>query len=90
MNIRAEYTAQLRVRAGCAEESFDLEPGTDLKGLLRAIAGRHGDDVAGLLFAHGNEPAPTVLCFVGSEQADLERLLSDADVVTLMTPISGG
>lgn len=90
MSIRVEYMSQLRLRAGCREETFDVPAGADLDALLQAIAERHGEAVQGLLFDETGEPAPTVLYFVASEQADRGRLLSDGDVVTLVTPISGG
>jgi len=46
--------------------------------------------VRGLLFGDDGAPSPTLLCFVSSEQADWHRTLSEDDVVTIMTPISGG
>jgi len=90
LNIRVEYMAQLRAGAGCSEESFSLDPGADLESLAAAIAERHGEAVRGLLFGDDGAPSPTLLCFVSSEQADWHRTLSEDDVVTIMTPISGG
>jgi len=82
--------AQLRVRMGCREESFELDNGSDLTGLLKVIAGKHGDEAHALLFGDDDAPAVTLLCFVASEQVEWDKALSDGDVVTLMTPISGG
>jgi molybdopterin converting factor small subunit len=90
VNIRVEYMSQLRTRTGCSEETFALEPGSDLAALLRAIAEHHDESVRDLLFDDGGTPSPTVLGFVRSEQAPWEHVLCDGDVVTLMTPISGG
>ncbi|MBT3293984.1 MAG: MoaD/ThiS family protein [Verrucomicrobia bacterium] len=90
MTIRVEYMSQLRVRTDCHEEAFAVAPGTDLAGLLRAIAEKHGDTVRELLLDEAGEPTATVLCFVASEQVDRNHILNEGDVVTLMTPISGG
>ena len=90
MNIRVEYMSQLRARTGCSEEAFDVAAGTGLEGCLRAIAARHGEAVRGLLFDETDAVAATVLCFVAAQQADKGQRLREGDVVTLMTPISGG
>ena len=90
MRISVEYTAQLRMQAGCKAETFDLPPDANLKCALQAIVIKHGRDVADLLLDDTQAPASTVLCFVADEQVDWDTLLSNGDVVTLMTPISGG
>jgi molybdopterin converting factor small subunit len=90
LNIHVEYMTQLRTCTGCSDETFALEPGSDLETLLRAIAEHHNDTVRDLLFDDGDTPSPTVLVFVNSEQASWEQILCDGDVVTLITPISGG
>ncbi len=90
LNIRVEYMSQLRTRTGCSEEAFVLEAGSDLAALLSAIAERHDEAVRGLLFDDDGAPSATVLGFVRSEQAPWGQVLRDGDVVTLMTPISGG
>ena len=90
MKVHVEYTAQLRMRVGCAGDVFELGEAATTTALLRAIADRYGAEVRALLLDEDGQPSPTVLCFVGSEQADGERVLSDAAQVTLMTPISGG
>lgn len=81
MLIDVEYTAQLRVKAGIPSEQFEIEDGAKLDDLLKAVAGQH--DIQE--FLNGS-----LLCFVGSSQADASHTLSDGDHVTLLTPISGG
>ncbi|MBL7115294.1 MAG: hypothetical protein ISS35_05965, partial [Kiritimatiellae bacterium] len=49
MRITVEYTAQLRMQAGCEAETFDLPPDANLKCALQAIVIKHGKDVADLL-----------------------------------------
>lgn len=90
MNIHVEYRSQLRLCVGASEERVALDAGADVGGLLRAIAERHGAAVAALLFSDGGLPSATLLCFVASEQVNGNSTLSDGDVVTLITPISGG
>ena len=90
MRISVEYTAQLRTQAGCEAEVFDIPQGAALKDLLQAIVDKHEAGVADLLLSDAATPASTVLCFVADEQVGWDTLLSNGDVVTLMTPISGG
>jgi molybdopterin converting factor small subunit len=81
MTIDVEYTAQLRVKTGMASQAFDLADGACVKDLLDAVSGQH--DIQEFL-------AGSLLCFVGSSQAEPTQPLSDGARVTLLTPISGG
>jgi molybdopterin converting factor small subunit len=90
MNIVVEYTAQLRDRTGCESEPFDVSDDATLADVLKAVVDRHGADVAGLLLDEDAAPSASLLCFIAEEQVVGSATLSDGDVVTLMTPISGG
>ena len=81
MTVNVEYTAQLRVKTGMASESISLAEGACIKDLLDTVAGQH--DIQEFL-------AGSLLCFVGSSQADPSQQLAEGDRITLLTPISGG
>ncbi len=92
MNIRMEYSALPRSRAGCASETVDIEDGAGLPELLEAVALRHGEAMRQLLFSEDGRLSRTILCFVDNEQADWAQppSLGDGACVMLMSPISGG
>jgi len=92
MRIHVEYSAQLRVRAGCSAETLEVEEGAGLPQLLKAIAERHGDPMRDLLFGADGNVSRSILCFAADEQVDWQQppSLADGARVTLMSPISGG
>jgi molybdopterin converting factor small subunit len=64
------------------------EPGT-IAALADVLGHRH-PSLRRMLLTEDGAVQPTVLIFVGDEQAARDRLLRDGDEVTLMTPIAGG
>jgi len=92
MKIHVEYSAQLRLLAGCSAETLDIEEGACPRRLLETIAERHGDAVRELLLGHSGDVSRSILCFVADEQVDWQQppALADGTRVTLMSPISGG
>lgn len=92
MTIYVEYTAQLKRAAGTGAETVELVPPATLDNLLTAISQRHGDEFQRLLFDSQGRRQPSVLVFVGDRQAprDATITLADQQVVTLVSPISGG
>ena len=92
MQITVEYTAQVKRAAGVASESIDVDSECSVQDLLKQIANRHGDPLAGLLLGDAGSLSPSILLFVNDEQVRWEtlRLLHENDVVTILSPISGG
>jgi molybdopterin converting factor small subunit len=92
MQIRVEYTAQMKRAAGTGSEQFDVPEHASLADLMTAIARRHGDGLKGLLFDSTGALRKSILVFVGDVQivSDSKRELSDQDTVTIVPPISGG
>jgi len=92
MQITVEYAAQLKRAAGVASESVDLDEPSTFSQLLERVADKHGDPLRGLLFDENDRVHPSLLLFLGDEQirGDASIELSDGDVVSLLTPISGG
>ncbi len=90
MKIAVRYMAQLRQAAGVAAEEIELDSPASLADLVRLLVQRHAD-LGRLLLTGGGAPQPTLLVFVGDEQADVGRsTLADGDAVTLLSPIAGG
>jgi molybdopterin converting factor small subunit len=92
MQVTIEFAAQLKRAAGTAAETVDVETGRSVQELVAEVAGRHGDPLAGLLLGADGALHPSILLFVSDEQVRWEtpRVLCDNDVVTLLSPISGG
>ena len=92
MKVTVEYTAQVKRLAGVGSETFELdEPGT-LGQLLAAMVFRHGDEFQRLLLNDSGSLQGSILLFAGEHQvsSDSNTALSDGDVLTIVTPISGG
>ena len=92
MQVTVEYAAQLKRAAGIGSETVEMQAGQSLRELLREVAGRHDGALQGLLFDDQGALQPSILVFVGDEQlrGELNRELRDRDVVTFLSPISGG
>lgn len=92
MQIIVEYTAQARRAVGVGREEIDLPPAATLGDLLAAVARRHGAPLEQVLFDAQGKLHPSILLFVRDEQTrwDAARPLDEHDVVTILSPISGG
>ena len=91
MKIAVRYMAQLRQAAGVSTEDVEVDSTAALVDLLRLLAERRGAGLRRLLLTVDGTIQPTLLVFVGDEQADGARTtLKDGDAVTLLSPIAGG
>lgn len=92
MRITVQYTAQAKEAAGTASEPVDLTDGRTVRDLLVRLAEQHGDRLRKLLMDGDGKPHGAVLVVVGDEQVrpNDPRPLKDGDVVSILTPISGG
>jgi molybdopterin converting factor small subunit len=82
--------AQLRRAAGLAREVVDVEGPCTVAELLLRLAGAHGESFRRFVVTDQDRPQPSLLVFVGEEQARGEQPLLDGDEVILLTPMSGG
>lgn len=94
MQVRVEYTAQLRAIVGQADECLDLPEGSSLAQLLRQLAQDRHRDVATYLLTPSQELQPSLLIarnrtFVSPRDAHTV-IINAGDVITLMPPIAGG
>lgn len=90
MRITFEYLAQLKRAVGTSRETLDLPDGSTLGLALRHLAQLHGVAFSQLVLDEAQKPNPSLLFFVGEEQADSDRPLQDGDVITILAPMAGG
>ena len=83
MIVRVRYLAQLRNAAGRTTENVEVEEGSTVTTLI-AYLGQVRPELQSVL------RSPTLLVFVGDEQARAGHLLRPGDEIILMTPIAGG
>lgn len=92
MLVHLEYAAQVKREAGTARESLESSQPLTLADLLSWACARRGDDFSRLLLKPDGRVQPTLLIFINDRQTppDGGAPLQDGDVVTVMSPISGG
>ena len=92
MQVTVEYAAQVKRAAGVASESVDVEESCLLQNVLTQVAAARGDALKNILFDDDGVLHPSILLFVGNSQIRWETplTLNDRDVVTVLSPISGG
>ena len=92
MKIVVEYTAQVKKAAGVGREEFEVNERSTLQELLKLVAEQHGPSLKTILFPDSVELHPSILLFVSNEQVLWEesRILEPHNVVTILSPISGG
>ncbi|MEX0715247.1 MAG: MoaD/ThiS family protein [Planctomycetaceae bacterium] len=92
MQLTLEYAGQIKRAAGVAAESFELPAEAAVLDLLRNAADAHGDDLRRILFDGAGRVHPSLLVFVGDAQIRTgdAPALQPGDVVTVLSPISGG
>ena len=83
MILQIRYLAQLRHAAGRSAEAVEVEEGCTVA-MLAARLAEMRPALRGVL------SSPTLLTFVGDEQARPGQVLRAGDEILLMTPISGG
>ena len=83
MIVRVRYLAQLRNAAGRSTEAVEVHEGSTVSMLLTHLAEARPELQSVL-------QSPTLLVFVGDEQARPGHPLRPNDEILLMTPIAGG
>lgn len=94
MNVRVEFTGQLRTAIGEAHEQIDLPEGATVAMLLLELGTCYGDAVRPHLFGASGQVQPSLLVAINgtafpSRQAEV-TVLRDGDTVVLLPPIAGG
>ena len=92
MQVTVEYAAQVKQAAGVGSESVELDEGSSVRDLILRVADRHGDSLRRVILGDDGNPHPSILLFVADSQIrwDSAEPLRDVDVITLLSPVSGG
>ena len=92
MQITVQYEAQARRAAGVGSETLEVSDGCCVSDCIHRVADAHGEHLRSVLVGADGEIQPALLVFLNDVQIvrQAEHILSDGDILTLMTPISGG
>lgn len=92
MQVTVHYATQVKRVLGVAAEIIDMPESCTAADVVLAVADRHGEAVRELLVDDRGDVQPTLLVFVGDRQVARREPCppADRDVLTIMTPISGG
>lgn len=92
MQVTIGYETLLKRAAGRAADVLTLTNECTVADVVRAVASLHGDDVRPMLLDAAGNIRPSLLIFRGDEQVSWDAVtpVEDGDMLTLMSPISGG
>lgn len=92
MRVTIEYGAQAKKAAGVAREEVELDGPRTVEEVIRRVARKRGDELRSLLFDDDGRLQQSILLFIGGRQVvgDKPADLQDRDVITILSPISGG
>ncbi|MCH7989228.1 MAG: MoaD/ThiS family protein [Planctomycetes bacterium] len=92
MQVTVVYAAQVKRAAGVASENVDVDATCSVQDLLTQVAAARGNALKNILFDDDGVLHPSILLFVRDSQIRWETPfeLNDRDVVTVLSPISGG
>jgi molybdopterin converting factor small subunit len=93
MQVTIQYESQVRRAAGIRSETIEVpDDSRSMSDCIRTVAAAHGGELKSILVNADGEVQPTLLVFLNDSQIvrGTESMLSDGDILTLMTPISGG
>lgn len=92
MAVTIRYETLLKRAAGTSSEAIELPASQNVHQVVRSVAARHGEPLCSMVIDAEGNVRPTVLVFVGDTQitSNDSHAVCDGDVITLMSPISGG
>lgn len=92
MQITVEYSAQVKRAARTGAETLQFSSPPSLHDVVQQIVGSHGEELRRALLDENGSLHPSVLVFVGDSQirGETDQLLADGNVVSFLSPISGG
>jgi molybdopterin converting factor small subunit len=92
MKVTVQFTAQLRRVVGTDQMVVETVPNQTLVQLICSLAGTGSDSLKTLLVTEQGTVQPTLLTFLNGAvvRSSQNVTLKEGDILTLMTPISGG
>lgn len=74
---------------GASEQVVALSDGATVKDAIKSLADEHAEHFSKFVFS-GDQLLPSILLSLNDQQVDEQAELSDGDVLTLISAISGG
>jgi len=92
MTITVLFTTQLKASIGKSSDKVQFDGPVTIAEVLIALEDRYGADFRDLVLRENGQILPSILLCLGDEQIDpnCDQPLSDGDVLTLLSAISGG
>lgn len=95
MKVLVKFTAHMRVLTGADQIVVDLDEGSCLSDLLKALIERYGDGLNNFLYASELSPIDTWATVLVDGKATLltsksNTKLREGSTVVLLAPVSGG
>tara|TARA_B100001029_G_C14776823_1_gene294297 strand:- start:146 stop:427 length:282 start_codon:yes stop_codon:yes gene_type:complete len=81
MEIEVLFFASYREKAGVKSCTFEISPGSNLKGLIDKIVQK---------FPKLHSDPSKIVAAINEEFSDQSQILSEGDIVALIPPVSGG
>lgn len=89
MNVTVAFTTQLKAALGKSEQIVSLSENASAFDAIAAIGKQHPDVVSQFVMTDG-VLLPSILLSVNDQQVASDATLTDGDVLTLLSAISGG
>lgn len=89
MDVTVAFTTQLKAALGKPNHNITLDADATAQDAIDALSALHPEPFAQLVLADG-QLIPSILLSVNDQQVDANAKLSDGDVLTLLSAISGG
>lgn len=90
MHVTVNYLGQVKRAAGVAGEGVPVPSGCTVAELIHLVARLHDTAFQSMVLDASGQPQRTLLYAVGDEQAELDRILHDGDMITILAPMAGG
>ncbi len=94
LKVKVQYFASVRELVNQREEAIDVPIGTDVRGLLDALAAKHGDRLREYLFDRNESPRPQLQFILNeksiSETGGFSTVLTDGCIFAIIPPVGGG
>lgn len=92
MKVKIKYTAQLKKALGKGEEVIEINEGTSVKALLKALFQQNKEAFLNIVFNAEGDFTDSVLLILNGQQIDFEHPaeVKENDEFLIMSPIAGG
>lgn len=89
MQVTVAFTTQLKAVLGKPQHVLRVEAGTTVHDAILTLSKKYAEPFSQLVL-HDGDLLPSILLSLNDEQVESTAQLSDGDVLTLLSAISGG